>query len=135
MTTTVLVTGGAGFIGSHLCEALLSRGDAVVSLDNLNDYYDPEIKRRNLANLGRHEAFTEITGDIRDRDLLRQLLADHHVEAVVHLAAMAGVRPSLEDPVLYADVNVRGSATLFSEAAEAGIGRLVFASSSSVYGE
>jgi UDP-glucuronate 4-epimerase len=130
----LLITGAAGFIGSHLAAALLGRGERVVSLDNLNDFYDPEIKRRNLATLS-SERFTSVEGDIRDRDTVRRVFEEHEVEAVVHLAAMAGVRPSLERPVLYAEVNVTGTAILLEEVAARGIDRFVFASSSSVYGE
>ncbi|MHC4858571.1 MAG: GDP-mannose 4,6-dehydratase [Planctomycetota bacterium] len=132
---SLLVTGGAGFIGSHLAAALLERGDRVVSLDNLDDFYDPAVKRGNLARLARQDGFLAVEGDIRDRETVRRVLADHGVEDVVHLAAMAGVRPSLERPAHYADVNVRGTALLMEEAAASGVRRFVFASSSSVYGE
>ncbi|MHC4471116.1 MAG: GDP-mannose 4,6-dehydratase [Planctomycetota bacterium] len=132
---SLLVTGGAGFIGSHLAAALLERGDRVVSLDNLDDFYDPAVKRGNLERLARQDGFLAVEGDIRDRETVRRVLADHGVEDVVHLAAMAGVRPSLERPAHYADVNVRGTALLMEEAAASGVRRFVFASSSSVYGE
>ena len=127
----ILVTGGAGFIGSHTTERLLARGDEVVVLDNFNDAYDPAIKRANAAAL---EGARIVTGDIRDRELVRKLFADGRFDAVVHLAAMAGVRPSLLDPLHYEDVNMRGTMTLLEEArARRGL-RFVFASSSSVYG-
>ena len=127
----ILVTGGAGFIGSHTSERLLARGDEVVVLDNFNDAYDPAIKRANSAAL---RGARIVTGDIRDRDLVRKLFADGRFDAVVHLAAMAGVRPSLLDPLHYEDVNMRGTMTLLEEArARRGL-RFVFASSSSVYG-
>ncbi|MFM7295874.1 MAG: SDR family NAD(P)-dependent oxidoreductase [Planctomycetota bacterium] len=127
----ILVTGGAGFIGSHTSERLLARGDEVVVIDNFNDAYDPAIKRANAAAL--HGARI-VTGDIRDRELVRKLFADGRFDAVVHLAAMAGVRPSLLDPLHYEDVNMRGTMTLLEEArARRGL-RFVFASSSSVYG-
>lgn len=123
----VLVTGGAGFIGSHLCEALLARGDTVRVLDLLDDAYDPAIKRRNLS------ADVEfLHGDIRDAATLTAALAG--VDAVAHLAARAGVRPSLTDPRLYISVNVDGTAALLEGMRAAGVGRLLFASSSSVYG-
>ncbi|HRX83804.1 MAG TPA: GDP-mannose 4,6-dehydratase [Phycisphaerae bacterium] len=131
--TTVAVTGAAGFIGSHLCEALLARGDRVVGIDCFDDFYDPAIKRANLANCTPHEDFRLIEADIRDRDAMNAALADG-VDAVVHLAARAGVRPSIEQPVLYTDVNVNGTVVMLEAARQAGIQRFVFASSSSVYG-
>ena len=142
---TVLVTGGAGFIGSHLCEALLRRGDEVICLDSFNRYYDPTIKRRNLADVLSHERFHLITGDIREALLVERILGGGLAGScacripaptvVVHLAAMAGVRPSLADPGEYVDVDVRGTVNLL-EAARAcpGVNRFVFGSSSSVYG-
>jgi len=130
----ILITGGAGFIGSHLAEALVGRGDEVVLLDEFNDYYDPAIKRRNLAALRDHRAVTVIEGDIRDRDLLGRVFDQHVLDVVVHLAARAGVRPSLEDPLLYSEVNVRGTLNILEAMRARGLRRLVFASSSSVYG-
>ena len=131
---SVLVTGAAGFIGSHLCESLLARGDRVVGLDNFNAFYDPAIKRGNLAGLTGRPGFTLVEGDIRDGPALARVLAEHAPTSVVHLAAMAGVRPSLQDPALYHDVNCTGTAVLLQAAHAAGIGRFVFGSSSSVYG-
>jgi len=130
----VLVTGGAGFIGSHLCEHLLARGDAVVALDNFDDFYDPEIKRRNLAACRSRGDFTLVEGDIRDAELLDELPRGG-LDAVIHLAARAGVRPSIESPSLYADVNVVGTTRLLEMARRHRIRNFVFASSSSVYGE
>jgi UDP-glucuronate 4-epimerase len=127
----VLVTGGAGFIGSHVVEALSKRGDAVTVLDNFNDFYDPAIKRRNAALLG---SASVVTGDIRDREMVGRLFADGAFDAVIHLAAMAGVRPSLSDPLHYEDVNVRGTLVLLEEIKRRPKTRFVFASSSSVYG-
>ncbi|MCY3002922.1 MAG: SDR family NAD(P)-dependent oxidoreductase [Planctomycetota bacterium] len=126
-----LVTGGAGFIGSHTTERLLARGDEVVVLDNFNDFYDPAIKRANAALLGRARV---VTGDIRDREAVGKLFAESRFDGVVHLAAMAGVRPSLKDPLHYEDVNMRGTMTLLEEARRRPGLRFVFASSSSVYG-
>ncbi len=129
----ILLTGGAGFIGSHLGERLLARGDQLLVLDNFNDFYDPALKRRNaqrLASLGAQV----VTGDLRDRDLIARLFAGQEFEAVVHLAAMAGVRPSLCDPLLYQDVNVRGTLVLLEALRARPATRLLFASSSSVYG-
>lgn len=127
----ILITGGAGFIGSQLAEALLARGDLVTVLDNFNDFYDPAIKRQNAREL--HGA-TIVTGDIRDRELVARLFESGDFDAVVHLAAMAGVRPSLLDPLHYEDVNVRGTLVLLEELKKRPKTRFVFASSSSVYG-
>jgi UDP-glucuronate 4-epimerase len=127
----VLVTGGCGFIGSHLCERLLARGDDVVVLDNFNDFYDPSLKRANaeLISGARVE-----TGDIRDREGVARLFAEGNFDGVVHLAAMAGVRPSLVDPLHYQDVNIRGTMILLEELRQRPETRFVFGSSSSVYG-
>jgi UDP-glucuronate 4-epimerase len=127
----VLVTGGAGFIGSHLCERLLARGDEVTVLDNFNDFYAPAIKRANAAEL---RGARVIEGDIRDQAGVARLFREGRFAAVVHLAAMAGVRPSLLDPLHYSDVNVRGTQILLRELEERPDVRFVFASSSSVYG-
>jgi UDP-glucuronate 4-epimerase len=129
----ILVTGAAGFIGSHLCEALVGRGDEVVGLDNLDQFYDPAIKRRNLAALSGNEAFEFVQGDIRDRALVERLLAGG-IEVVVHLAARAGVRPSIEQPLLYQDVNINGTMVLLEACRKLGVSRFIFSSSSSVYG-
>lgn len=126
-----LVTGGAGFIGSHVCEALLARGDQVCVLDNFNDFYDPRIKRANAARLSSAEW---VEGDLRDRPLIQRLFREGKFAGVVHLAAMAGVRPSLIDPLHYEDVNVRGTLNILEELKSRPEIRLVFASSSSVYG-
>ncbi|MDQ7005985.1 MAG: GDP-mannose 4,6-dehydratase [Acidobacteriota bacterium] len=134
MASTYLVTGAAGFIGSHVTDRLLERGDRVVGLDNFDDFYDPGIKRANLRRWDGHEAFRLVEGDIRDRELVRRLMAAESVDVLVHLAARAGVRPSLEQPELYADVNVRGTTVLLEAARQAGVRRVIYASSSSVYG-
>lgn len=131
----ILVTGGAGFIGSHLVERLLNRGDEVVVLDDLNDYYDPAIKRRNLAAASRHRCFTLVEGDIRNAGLLDSLGGSRRFDVVVHLAARAGVRPSIADPILYEQVNCFGTMNILEMLRKRGIKRLVFASSSSVYGD
>jgi UDP-glucuronate 4-epimerase len=127
----VLVTGGAGFIGSHLCQRLLVRGDELTVLDNFNDFYDPALKRENARLLSGARL---VEGDIRDQRLVQRLFQEEHYEALVHLAAMAGVRPSLQDPLLYGDVNLRGTQILLRELERRPELRLVFASSSSVYG-
>ena len=127
----VLVTGGCGFIGSHLCERLLARGDEVVVLDNFNDFYDPGLKR---ANAERLSGARVVTGDIRDADVVHSLFAEGDFDGLVHLAAMAGVRPSLADPLHYTDVNLRGTMILLEELKSRPATRFVFGSSSSVYG-
>jgi UDP-glucuronate 4-epimerase len=135
---TLLVTGAAGFIGSHTGAALLSRGDTVVGLDNLNDYYDPARKRQNLEEVRRAapdpSRFVFVHGDIRDRSLLARLFAEHDFSAVAHLAAMAGVRVSVEDPWLYYDVNLTGTLNLLDAARSHGAPNFVLASTSSAYG-
>ena len=130
----VLVTGGAGFIGSHLVERLLSQGHPVVCLDNFDPFYPREVKERNLERALRSPDFLLLEGDIRDHALLKGLFSEHRFSRVFHGAARAGVRPSLEDPFVYEEVNVRGTLNLLSCAAESGIENFVFASSSSVYG-
>lgn len=131
--THILLTGGAGFIGSHVTEHLLARGDAVTVLDNFNDFYDPAIKRMNAQRI--QAAGAELVeGDIRDESAVEGLFESRGFDAVIHLAAMAGVRPSLADPLHYADVNVRGTLILLEAARKRPGMRFVFASSSSVYG-
>jgi UDP-glucuronate 4-epimerase len=137
MTKTYLVTGAAGFIGSHVADALLARGDRVVGLDNLNDYYDPARKEANLREIERAAppgSFALVRGDVRDTALLDRLFAEHTFESVAHLAAMAGVRASVDDPHLYVDVNVVGTLNLLERARRHRPTRLVLASTSSVYG-
>ena len=135
---TILVTGAAGFIGSHTAATLLQRGDHVVGLDNLNDYYDPARKRANLQELaaipGAAERFSFVEGDVRDRALVRSLYAKHGFTAVAHLAAMAGVRISVEDPWLYYDVNLTGTLNLLDAGREHSSPNFVLASTSSAYG-
>ena len=129
-----LVTGAAGFIGSHVAEALLDRGDSVVCLDNLDPYYDTAIKRRNIETALRSDAYRFVEGNIRDAELVADLLREHSVTHIIHLAAKAGVRPSLVDPLAYMSTNVDGTLTLLEAARKAGVKRFVFGSSSSVYG-
>lgn len=134
---TILVTGAAGFIGSHLCEALLRRGDHVVGIDNFDPYYDVALKKRNLDEVRAascNSAFTFFECDIRDQDALRRIFTLHQPQGVIHLAALAGVRPSIRRPADYAEVNVVGTSRLLQCAAEVGVARVVLASSSSVYG-
>lgn len=131
----VLVTGGAGFIGSHLVESLLKNGGKIVVLDNFNKFYDPSIKRRNIAAFESNANCKILEGDIRDDAILDDAFSNGPFDCVVHLAAMAGVRPSLEQPALYMDVNVNGTQKIIDRVLpNADRTRLVFGSSSSVYG-
>ena len=130
----ILVTGGAGFIGSHTCERLLERGDHVTILDNFNDFYDPGIKRENLEAMARVGTPEVAEGDLRDEALIARLFEEGSFDCVLHLAAMAGVRPSLEAPLYYEDVNVRGTLLLLEQLRQRPETRFVCASSSSVYG-
>jgi UDP-glucuronate 4-epimerase len=128
----ILVTGGAGFIGSHLVEKLLAGGDQVAILDDFNDYYDPRIKHANIASFSRDVAVHQI--DLRDAGAVRNLFHREKFDSIVHLAARAGVRPSIAHPHLYYDTNVAGTLHLLEAARVIGVQRFVFASSSSVYG-
>lgn len=130
----LLVTGGAGFIGSHLVDRLLQKGDEIVCLDDFNDFYDPAIKRANIKPHLHHRSYCLFEGDIRNTELLDQIFKKHSVRKIIHLAARAGVRPSLKDPLLYEDVNVRGTLYLLELAKKHKVEQFVFASSSSVYG-
>ncbi len=134
MSQHVLITGGAGFIGSHLTRRLLSRGDRITVYDDFNDYYDPARKRENVAEfLGRAD-YTLVEGDIRDAEKVDRLYAEGKFDAVIHLAARAGVRPSLAEPILYEDVNCIGTLRLLEAARRHGPKIFLFGSSSSVYG-
>jgi UDP-glucuronate 4-epimerase len=130
----IVVTGAAGFIGSHLCERLCARGDEVVGLDNFDPFYPRATKTENLARLQTNAAFSFVEGDIRDVAALGRAFGPARTDAVVHLAALAGVRPSLAEPARYADVNLVGTQRVIDAARAAGVRRFVFASSSSVYG-
>jgi UDP-glucuronate 4-epimerase len=132
----VIVTGAAGFIGSHVSKGLLARGDSVVGLDNLNDYYSPQLKNDRLSWLTPEKNFTFIEANIADREAMFGLVKAHpDAEAIVHLAAQAGVRHSLKDPYAYVDTNVMGQVVMFEMAKQMKLCRnLVYASSSSVYG-
>ena len=133
----ILVTGGAGFIGSHLCERLLSDGIRIVCLDNFDNFYDPQIKIKNAEEIAKKYSglFALVTGDIRNPDHLSMIFQKNQVDFVVHLAARAGVRPSIADPLLYQDVNIRGTIVLLEACRKHGVENFIFASSSSVYGE
>ena len=128
----ILVTGGAGFIGSHLVERLLSLGHDIAILDDFNDFYDPQIKRQNIAAVAKDVAIHHL--DLRDSGAVRNLFHREKFEAIAHLAARAGVRPSIQNPQLYYDTNVNGTLHLLGAARVTGVERFIFASSSSVYG-
>jgi len=132
---TILVTGAAGFIGSHLAERLCRRGDTVIGLDNFNDYYDPARKRANEQRLSAYPNFRMVEADIRDRAALFDLFATEQIDAVAHLAAMAGVRDAIKLPDLYVNVDLNGTQNILDAArAVGGTGNFVLASTSSVYG-
>ena len=135
--STILVTGGAGFIGSHLCERLLSNGSKVICLDNFDSFYDPNVKIKNVERMTKKfpDLFELVTGDIRNPEHLKGIFQKTKFDFVVHLAARAGVRPSIADPLLYQDVNIRGTIVLLEACKEHRIQNFIFASSSSVYGE
>jgi UDP-glucuronate 4-epimerase len=128
----ILVTGGAGFIGSHLVEKLLVLGHEVVILDDFNDFYDPQIKHANIAGFAKDVTVCRV--DLRESDSVRSVFRREKVDVIVHLAARAGVRPSIQHPQLYYDTNVIGTLHLLEEARLTGVERFIFASSSSVYG-
>jgi UDP-glucuronate 4-epimerase len=128
----ILVTGGAGFIGSHTVERLLAQGHTVTIIDNFNDYYDPAVKRENVRVVKSSIAVLE--GDLRDAATAEEAFSQRAFDAVIHLAARAGVRPSIEAPELYIDTNIKGTFHLLEAAKRHGVGKFIFASSSSVYG-
>jgi UDP-glucuronate 4-epimerase len=130
----VIVTGAAGFIGMHVCQRLLARGDEVVGIDNLNDYYDPALKRARLARLDGHDHFDFKLMDIADRPAMQELFSRAKASGVVHLAAQAGVRYSLTNPAAYIDCNLAGFGNILEGCRHGGVKHLVYASSSSVYG-
>src|SRR5205085_8423850 len=128
----ILVTGGAGFIGSHLVEKLLAVGHEVVVLDDFNDFYDPRIKHANIAGFAKDVSVCHV--DLRESDSVRAVFHREKVDAIAHLAARAGVLPSIQQPKLYSDTNVAGTLHLLEGARTSGLERFIFASSSSVYG-
>lgn len=128
----ILVTGGAGFIGSHVCHRLLTDGHDVVVIDDFNDYYDPGIKRANVAAF--QDSIHVEEGDIRDKNRVHSLISGGNFDTIIHIAARAGVRPSVQDPQLYIDTNITGTHHLLEAAKQQNVKRFIFASSSSVYG-
>jgi len=134
-TERFLVTGGAGFIGSHLVDHLIGKGVArIVVLDNFDEFYHPQIKRSNIANHLNHPSFRLVTADIRNYEALRQLFLEETFDCIIHLAAKAGVRPSVNDPRTYQEVNVSGTLNLLEMARIQGIKKFIFGSTSSIYG-
>lgn len=131
---TILVTGGAGFIGSNLCDKLLGLKYKVVNIDNFNSYYDPKIKEKNIENALKCDRYTLYRGDILDKNLLKRIFDENNIDLIIHLAAMAGVRNSLKDPLEYVDVDIKGTVNLLQMCAEREIKKFIEASSSSVYG-
>jgi UDP-glucuronate 4-epimerase len=131
---TTLVTGGAGFIGSHLSGALLERGNRVICLDNFDDFYNPALKRANVENYLAHPHFLLVEGDVRDRALVLHLCAEHRPQRIAHLAGMANVRYSIERAALYAEVNIQGTINMMDAARQNDVENFVFASTSSIYG-
>ncbi len=132
---SILITGGAGFIGSHLVDRLLSEGEWQVSVvDDFNDFYDPTIKRANASRSEPKSSYRLFEADIRDQSALEEIFAANSFDCIVHLAARAGVRPSLEQPLLYAETNINGTMNLLEMARAHAVKQFVFGSSSSVYG-
>lgn len=131
----ILVTGFAGFIGSHLTERLLNDRHIVIGIDEFNDYYDPKIKERNISLFKNNKSFFFNKADIRDKNSVNEIFARHKPDIVIHLAARAGVRPSLQQPVLYEEVNVLGTLNLLEAVKNNNCKKFIFGSSSSVYGE
>ena len=135
MTKNILVTGGAGFIGSHLVDHLLAEGGwQITVVDDFNDFYSPEIKRANIAEHLKSPNYTMVEADVRDQATMSALFTSYHFDVIVHLAARAGVRPSLLEPQLYTETNIVGTQNLLEMAKDHGIKQFVFGSSSSVYG-
>ncbi len=132
--TTYFITGGAGFIGSTLSQKLIEQGNKVVAIDNFCEFYNPNIKENNVKQLLKNENFKLYRADIRDRQAIKKIFDENKIDIVMHLAAMAGVRPSIENPILYQEVNCMGTQNILEEMKEHEIKNGVFASSSSVYG-
>lgn len=131
---TYLITGGAGFIGSHLADRLLSEGNKVIVIDNFNDFYNPAIKRKNVYQHLNDKNYILYENDIRDKQAVNKIFSENSIDCVIHLAAYAGVRPSIENPILYEEVNCGGTINILENAKNYGVNKIVLASSSSVYG-
>lgn len=131
---TYFVTGGAGFIGSTLCEKLIEQGNNVIVIDNFCDFYSPKIKEKNIEKLLGMKHFKIYREDIRNREAIKKIFEENSIDIVIHLAAMAGVRPSIENPILYQEVNCLGTQNILEEMKNKNVNKLVMASSSSVYG-
>lgn len=132
---TVIVTGGAGFIGSHVCDELLKQGYRVICIDNLNSYYSPLKKLNNIEHNKQNPNFHFLAMDIQDKEQVEQVFQQNRIDKIIHLAARAGVRPSIENPLLYRDANVNGTINLLTLAEKYNVKNFVFASSSSIYGK
>jgi len=130
----ILITGGAGFIGSTLADRLLSKGNKIIVLDNFNDYYDVNIKEQNITNNLKNKNYKLFRGDICDRELTDRIFNENEIDIVLHFAARAGVRPSLEDPLEYVRSNIEGTVNILEKIKKYGVKKIIFASSSSVYG-
>jgi UDP-glucuronate 4-epimerase len=130
----IMVTGSSGFIGSHVVDRLLSKGENVAGIDNFDPFYDPSIKKKNMEHNLEDQNFTFYRADIREKSEIENILKNNEIDTIIHLAARAGVRPSIQDPLLYQDVNVRGTMNLLELSKEYDIKNFVFGSSSSVYG-
>lgn len=133
-TLNTLVTGGAGFIGSHVIDRLLLEGQRVICIDNFNDYYNPKYKESNIAACLTNPQFVLYRGDICDVDFLKQVFSRENIDNIIHLAAKAGIRSSIQSPLTYIDANIKGTNNILEMARRFGISKIVFASSSSVYG-
>ena len=131
---TYFITGGAGFIGSSLAECLLEEGNKVITIDNFCNFYNPAIKEHNVKELLKNENFKLYKNDIRDKSAIKKIFDENRIDIVMHLAAMAGVRPSIENPILYQEVNCLGTQNILEEMKAHDVKNLVMASSSSVYG-